>query len=114
MKNGASHLNSLRDGREVYIQGRQVDDVTAHPAFRNSVASAAGLYDFQSAPENIEKMTFASPETGERVNRCWQLPATYAELVQRREALSAWSETHFGFMGRSPDHVASCISGMYM
>jgi 4-hydroxyphenylacetate 3-monooxygenase len=114
MKNGACHLSSLRDGREVYILGSRVDDVTAHPAFRNSVASAAGLYDFQSAAENAAKMTFASPATGERVNRSWQLPATYAELVRRREALSAWAETHFGFMGRSPDHVASCISGMYM
>ena len=114
MKNGACHLSSLRDGREVYILGRRVDDVTTHPAFRNSVASAAGLYDFQSSPENVAKMTFASPQTGERVSRSWQLPATYEELVQRREALSAWAETHFGFMGRSPDHVASCISGMYM
>jgi 4-hydroxyphenylacetate 3-monooxygenase len=114
MKNGACHLNSLRDGREVYMLGRRVDDVTTHPAFRNSVASAAGLYDFQSSPENVARMTFASPQTGERVNRSWQLPSNYEELVQRREALSAWAETHFGFMGRSPDHVASCISGMYM
>jgi 4-hydroxyphenylacetate 3-monooxygenase len=114
MKNGARHLSSLRDGRDVFILGRRVDDVTAHPAFRNSVASAARLYDFQSSPENIGKMTFPSPQTGERVSRSWQLPATYADLVQRREALSAWAETHFGFMGRSPDHVASCISGMYM
>jgi 4-hydroxyphenylacetate 3-monooxygenase len=30
-----------------------VDDVTTDPAFRNSVASAAHLYDFQSAPENV-------------------------------------------------------------
>src|SRR5208283_554645 len=44
----------------------------------------------------------------------WQLPLNFAELVARREALTAWAETHFGFMGRSPDHVASCISGMYM
>src|SRR5712671_201238 len=114
MKNGARHLSSLRDGREVYNLGCRVDDVTAHPAFRNSVASAADLYDFQSSPENIGMMTFASPQTGERVSRSWQLPATYADLVERREALSAWAETHFGFMGRSPDHVASCISGMYM
>ncbi len=28
--------------------------------------------------------------------------------------LEAWTELHYGFMGRSPDHVASCISGMYM
>lgn len=114
MKDGSCHLNSLRDGREVYILGQRVNDVTTHPAFRNSVASAAGLYDFQSSPENVEKMTFASPATGDQVNRSWQLPSTYEDLVQRRRALSAWAETHFGFMGRSPDHVASCISGMYM
>ena len=114
MKNGERHLRSLRDGREIYIQGRRVEDVTTDPAFRNSVATAAGLYDFQSAPERAGKMTFVSPRTGERVNRCWQLPASYEDLVERREALSAWAETHCGFLGRSPDHVASCISGMYM
>jgi 4-hydroxyphenylacetate 3-monooxygenase len=34
--------------------------------------------------------------------------------VERRRALEAWAGLHFGFMGRSPDHVASCISGMFM
>jgi 4-hydroxyphenylacetate 3-monooxygenase len=114
MKTGDQHLRSLRDGREVYIQGERVADVTSHPAFRNCVASAAYLYDFQCAPQHIETMTFASPSTGDRVSRAWQLPASYSELVERRQALTAWAETHFGFMGRSPDHVASCISGMYM
>jgi len=114
MKTGEEHLGRLRDGRDVYIQGERVMDVTAHGAFRNSVASAASLYDYQSSPENLEKMTFVSPDTGGRVNRCWQLPASYRELVVRREALVAWAETHYGFMGRSPDHVASCVSGMYM
>src|SRR2546427_3781640 len=63
IKNAETHLQSLRDGREVYNLGQRVDDVTSHPAFRNTVASAAHLYDFQSSPENIEKMTFASPGT---------------------------------------------------
>ena len=114
MRSGAQHLESLRDGRHVYIYGELVKDVTAHPAFRNSVASAAYLYDFQSSPEIVEQMTFPIPDSGTRVSRAWQLPTSYAELVERREALVAWAETHFGFMGRSPDHVASCMSGMYM
>jgi 4-hydroxyphenylacetate 3-monooxygenase len=59
-------------------------------------------------------MTFVSPSSGERVNRCWQLPHSYAELVQRRQALTAWAELTYGFMGRSPDHVASCLAGMVM
>ena len=58
MRTGERHLQSLRDGREVYFLGRRVSDVTTHPAFRNSVASAAYLYDFQSRPDNVQKMTF--------------------------------------------------------
>ena len=41
----AEFLESLRDGREVYIYGERVKDVTTHPAFRNSAASVALLYD---------------------------------------------------------------------
>jgi len=114
MRTGETHLESLRDGRQVYFLGEPVNDVTSHPAFRNAVASAAQLYDYQRDPRHLQKMTFASPETGDAISRAWQLPTSYQELVQRREALTAWAETHVGFMGRSPDHVASCISGMYM
>ena len=114
VKTGQDHVASLQDGRNVYIHGERVADVTTHKAFRNSVRSAAALYDFQSRPDQIDTMTFASPDTGRRVNRCWQLPGSHAELVDRRRALEAWAELHFGFMGRSPDHVASCIAGMFM
>lgn len=114
VKNGSQHIAMLRDGREVYIDGKRVGDVTTHPAFRNSIGSYASLYDFQARPENVEKMTF-QPEGGpNRVSRIWQLPTSYNELVERRHMLEAWTELHYGFMGRSPDHVASCISGMYM
>ena len=113
IKTGKDHLASLRDGREVWLRGTRVEDVTRHPAFRNSVASSAALYDFQAAPENRELMTF-EVDGGRRVNRAWQLPRSLAELTRRRRALEAWAELHYGFMGRSPDHVASCISGMFM
>jgi 4-hydroxyphenylacetate 3-monooxygenase len=114
VKDGRKHIDSLRDGRRIFIDGQCVDDHTDHPAFRNAVRSAARLYDYQAQPENVEKMTFVSPKSGERVSRMWQLPTTLAELVERRQALEAWAELSCGMLGRSPDHVASCISGMYM
>jgi len=40
-KNGRAHAAALRDGRELYIYGHRVPDVTSHPAFTNTVASAA-------------------------------------------------------------------------
>jgi 4-hydroxyphenylacetate 3-monooxygenase len=114
LKTGAEHVASLRDGRRVFIDGRQVDDVTVDPAFRNAVASIASIYDFQSAPEHLEQMTYEVAGTGRRANRIWQLPANYQELIERRAGLEAWTELHCGFIGRAPDHVASCLSGMYM
>jgi 4-hydroxyphenylacetate 3-monooxygenase len=114
IKTGQDHIKSLHDGRDVYIYGARVADVTTHKAFRNSVRAVAALYDFQAQQGVVDTLTFASPDTGRRVNRCWQLPDSYIQLIERRRALEAWAELHFGFMGRSPDHVASCISGMIM
>src|SRR5947207_11126504 len=102
-KTGAEHIASLKDGRSVYIDGKLVADVTEHPAFRNSVASAASLYDFQAKPENIELMTFKPDGANRRINRAWQMPKNHAEMVQRRRALQAWAEQSCGFMGRSPE-----------
>jgi 4-hydroxyphenylacetate 3-monooxygenase len=112
-KSGESHLRSLNDGRCIYINGARVENVAEHPAFRNAARSVAGLYDFQARPENIEKMTIEA-SNGARISRTWQLPTSYQDLVARREALVAWAERHHGFMGRSPDHVGSTISAMYM
>jgi len=111
-KTGADHLKSLRDGREVFLNGERVADVTTHPAFRNACRSAAKLYDFQAA--NLDLMTFPSPTTGKPVNRCWQLPKTYDDLVKRRNALVGWSRTNYGFLGRSPDHISSSLCGQVM
>ena len=113
-KDGADHRLSLRDGREVFLDGAPAGDVTVHPAYRNAVGTACSLYDFQAAPENRELMTFESPTSGGRVNRCWQLPTTYRDLVERRKAIAAWAAISGGWLGRSPDHVASCMAGQVM
>jgi 4-hydroxyphenylacetate 3-monooxygenase len=113
-KTGVEHVKSLRDGRSVYIDGELVPDVVEHRAFRNSISSAAALYDFQALPENIELMTFAPDGANRRVNRGWQMPNSHAEMVDRRKAIVAWAERTYGFMGRSPDHVASALVGQRM
>jgi len=113
-KSGADHIKSLQDGRTVYIDGERVKDVTTHPAYRNAVASAGLLYDYQARPENIELMTFAPDGGTGRVNRAWHMPKDYEQLVQRRKALQAWAQVSYGFMGRSPDHVASTLIGQRM
>ena len=114
VKDGKQHIKSLSDGRELYLDGKLVNDHVNHPAFSESVKSVGRLYDFQANPQNLDLMTFESPKTGKRVNRAWQLPKNLPELIQRRRALEAWAELSCGFLGRSPDHVGSALSGMYM
>src|SRR6202795_3978983 len=113
-KTGADHIKSLKDGRAVYLDGERIEDVTIHPAFRNSVRSAASLYDFQARPENLELMTFVPDGANRRINRAWQMPRDHDEMVLRRKAIQAWAGVSYGFMGRSPDHLASALVGQRM
>ncbi|WP_321803282.1 4-hydroxyphenylacetate 3-hydroxylase family protein [Burkholderia sp. BCC1993] len=109
-KTGNDYIESLRDGRSVYINGERVDDHVDHPAFRNAVRTVASLYDFQAA--NQELMTFTSPGNGRQVNRAWQLPKTAEDLAARAAAHVAWARQTGGWLGRSPDHVPSALVGM--
>jgi 4-hydroxyphenylacetate 3-monooxygenase len=111
MRSGSDYLRSLNDGRQVFVDGERVADVTTHPAFREAARSIARLYDIAAAPENRERMTFRSPKTGEPVLRAYQIPRIHADLRARRLFSEAWAEATFGLMGRSPDHVAGFFSG---
>ena len=42
---GQQYIESLRDGREVYVDGERVKDVPSHPAFQHAVAWRARIYD---------------------------------------------------------------------
>lgn len=42
---GKEYLDSLDDGREVWIYGKRVGKITEHPAFRNSARMVARFYD---------------------------------------------------------------------
>ena len=46
---GQEYLESIRDGRRVYVGSERVDDVTTHPAFRNAARSFAMVYDRKRA-----------------------------------------------------------------
>ncbi|QPB21102.1 4-hydroxyphenylacetate 3-hydroxylase N-terminal domain-containing protein [Rhizobium sp. 007] len=113
LKTGSEHIETLRDGRHVLINGKRADDVTIHPAFCQSIQSVARLYDFQSAEQNRSLMTYEVNGVG-TASRIWQMPGNHAELVERRRALETWATLHCGFLGRAPDHVASCLAGMMM
>jgi 4-hydroxyphenylacetate 3-monooxygenase len=111
MRTGSEYLRSLNDGRQVFLDGERVKDVSAHRAFREAARSIARLYDIAAAPELRERMTFRSPKTGEAVLRAFQIPRSHADLAARRAFSETWAEATFGLMGRTPDHVAGFFCG---
>ncbi len=65
---GEEYLKSLQDGREIYIYGERVKDVTTHPAFRNAAASVAQLYDALHKPSMQDTLCW-NTDTGAAVIR---------------------------------------------
>src|SRR5580658_10028124 len=110
LKTGAEHLEQLHDGRVVYIGGERVDDVTRHPAFRNAARSIAAIYDMKADPANRELMTYM--DGGERHSLYFLQPKSRDDLARRMAAHRKIAEMSYGLLGRSPDHVASFVTGM--
>src|SRR3954471_15726236 len=108
---GSEYLESLRDGREVYIYGARVDDVTKHPAFRNSARSIARLYDSLHDPRNKEVLTCATDcGGGSFTHKFFRVARSREDLIGQREAIAAWARMSYGWMGRTPDYKASLMN----
>jgi len=106
LKTGSEHLESLRDGRVVYIGSEKVDDVTTHPAFRNAARSIAGIYDM--------KRDFSFQEGKEKFSAYFLKAKTREDLEKRTRVHRAIADMSHGLLGRSPDHVSSFVTGMAM
>src|SRR5437867_12532474 len=48
---GSDYLERLRDGREIWLYGERVQDVTAHLGFRNTARMIARFYDALHDPK---------------------------------------------------------------
>src|SRR5579883_472102 len=103
---GERYVESLRDGREVWLDGQRVADVRSHPAFRDFVQNLARIYDLQHSAELSEEMTYVSPETGNRVSLSWLVRRSRDELRRKRRNSEIWSRETWGQLGRSPDILA--------
>lgn len=107
---GADYLDSLRDGRQVYLNGERVADVTRHRAFRNACRSIAGLYDGLHG-EQRDVLTRVDAQ-GRRSHRFFTPAQNAEDLLGAREAIGCWSRMTYGFMGRTPDYKAAFMSGL--
>ena len=109
---GAEYLESLRDGRDVWIYGERVKDVTVHPAFRNQARMVARMYDALHDPQTKGKLTCATDTgSGGTTHRFFKASHNVDEMVAARDAIAAWERIGFGWMGRSPGFMGA-FTGM--
>jgi len=105
---GDEYLESLRDGREIWIYGQKVKDVTTHPAFRNSARSIAKLYDALHSGKMKDVLTTETDTgSGGHTHRFFRYARSREDLFAQRDAIAAWSRMTYGWMGRTPDYKAS-------
>src|SRR5262245_30524905 len=105
------YLESLKDGREVYIYGERVKDVTTHPAFRNTSRMVARLYDALHSPKHRDKILVPT-ETGNggKTHAFFKAPKNLAEMIAGRDAIAEWARITYGWMGRAPDYKAAFLA----
>jgi 4-hydroxyphenylacetate 3-monooxygenase len=87
IRTGREYRESLRDDREVWINGERVHDVTTHPAFKPAVDARARIYDMQHEPATRDLMTYE--EKGERFAIGLRLPYTAKDWEDKRKAVDA-------------------------
>jgi 4-hydroxyphenylacetate 3-monooxygenase len=110
---GAEYLESLRDGREIWIYGERVKDVTTHPAFRNTVRMIARFYDALHDPARKAVLTTGT-DTGSGGYTHWYYKASRnaADLVAARDAIAESARISYGWIGRTPDYKAAFLATM--
>ena len=111
IRTGKALLESLRDDRQLFIDGERVEDVTTDPRFAAAAQSLAELYDMQHDPALIDRMTFASPASGERVGLSFIEPRSVDDLIRRRDMVRIWADASCGMFGRSPDYMNIFVTG---
>src|ERR1051326_7523499 len=108
---GREFLESLDDGREVWIYGERVKNIAAHPAFQNTARMLARLYDALHEDHRTGAGVLTMPtQWGGFTHRYFVAPTTVAEQVAARDAIAAWARLTYGWLGRSPDYKAAFLA----
>ena len=80
---------SLKDGREVYYRGEQVQDVTTHPIIGVAVEHACIDYRMAEDPRYRDLAVVTDPQTGESYSRYYLLPRNTEDLLKRSQLIAA-------------------------
>ena len=95
IKSPQEYIESLKDGRVVYINGEKVADVTEHPILKVCRDWVAMDYVLNNDPKYQDLLTEVNDE-GERVSFALMPQRTKADLMRLREVVKLWARVCFG------------------
>jgi 4-hydroxyphenylacetate 3-monooxygenase oxygenase component len=111
-RTGAQYTEGLRDGRQIYVNGKLVSDVTQYPPFQGVIRTLARLYDCQHEPAYRNCLTYSSPTSGDPVSTSFLPAKSSDEMHQRVEGERLRCELTYGLMGRLPDFMNAFVTDM--
>ncbi|MED3564437.1 4-hydroxyphenylacetate 3-hydroxylase family protein [Bacillus xiapuensis] len=81
---GQQYLDSLNDGREVYVDGERVKNIAEHPSFKPIIDVKARMYDMAREAKYKDHLT-ARLDDGEVVSRAYKMPTKKEDLTAIRK-----------------------------
>ena len=113
IRTGDEYRESIRDAREVWIDGERVDDVTTHPAFKPIIDVRARIYDLAHEEATVEQMSYVDVETGERCPTAARLPLTKEDWHAKRLAVDTVLDDVGGIATRVGDETVGEMWSLY-
>ncbi len=113
IRTGDEYRESIRDGREIWIDGERVEDVTTHPSFKPLVDVRARIYDLAHEPETSEAMAYVDVETGELCPTGSKLPLTKEDWQAKRLAVETVLDDIGGIVTRVGDETVGEMWSLY-
>ncbi|MCH7929793.1 MAG: 4-hydroxyphenylacetate 3-hydroxylase family protein [Proteobacteria bacterium] len=101
---GDAYRDSIRDGREVWINGERVEDVPAHPLFKPIVDVRARVYDMAHEDRYRDVMSYRD-DKNESFCIAYKLPKTQADWHDKRAAVDAVMHDIGGMVVRIGDET---------
>jgi len=103
IRTGEQYLESIRDGREVFINGERVTDLAAHPMFKPLIQIRARMYDMQHEAATRELLAYR--EADEWYPIANRLPRTQQDWWDKRRATDTVLERIGGVVTRVGDET---------
>ncbi len=107
VRNGEQYLSGLRDGRDIWLHGEKVKDVTTCPGLARGAHTLAGFLDRQCDERYRDTVTYE--DNGKRYATSFLIPRSREDVLKRGDSAYEWATWSNGMFGRTPDYKNASV-----